>query len=114
VAVTAPASQPQSTGTGRKVAAWLIGIAGVGAVGAGGYFAYMALDRFSKIQKKYDPSLEKEGKNDRLASGILFGVGGAAVLTAIIIGATGGSSGPVALAPAVGPGVAGAMLSGSF
>jgi len=114
VAVTAPASQPQSTGTGRKVAAWLIGIAGVGAIGAGGYFAYMASDRFSKIQKKYDPSLEKEGKNDRLASGILLGAGGAAVLTAIIIGATGGSSGPVALAPAVGPGVAGAMLSGSF
>jgi hypothetical protein len=114
VGVSAKASQPQGSSTGRKVAAWLIGIAGVGLVATGGFFTYKSLDDFKKTETKYDPSLEKQGKNYAIGSGVCYGVGAAAIVTAIIIGATGGSSSPVALAPAVGPGIAGATLSGTF
>ena len=116
VGVAAQANQPapQSSGTGRKVAAWLIGITGVGALVAGGIFTFKSQDDFKKVETKYDPSLEKQGKNYAVGAGICYGVGGAAILGAIILGVTGGSSGQVALAPAVGPGVAGATLSGSF
>jgi len=114
VGVAAQANPPPPSGSGRKVAAWFLGITGVGALAAGGVFTYLALDKFSKVEKKYDPDQETTGKKYATASGIFYGVGGAALVTAIIIGATGGSSGQVALAPAVGPGVAGATLSGSF
>jgi hypothetical protein len=114
VGVAAQVTPPPSSGSGRKVAAWLIGITGVGALAAGGVFTYLALDKFDKVETKYDPAQEKSGKNYVTASGICYGIGGAAIVTAIIIGVTGGSSGQVALAPAVGPGVAGATLSGSF
>jgi|GEM_PF-3451495 len=116
IGVSAQATQPppQSTGSGRKVAAWIIGIAGVGALATGGFLTYKSLDDFSKVQKKYDPSLEKQGKNYAVGAGICYGVGAAALVTAIIVGVTGGSSGAVALAPAVGPELAGATLSGSF
>jgi hypothetical protein len=110
-----PAAPPPSSGGGRKAVAWILGIAGVGSVAAGGYFTAMALDRFSKVQTKYDPALEKQGKDDAKYQWICYGAGGALLTTAIIVGATGQSSSPaVALAPAVGPGLAGATLSGSF
>jgi hypothetical protein len=81
----------------------------------GGYFAYKAVDNFSKVEKKYDPSLESEGKTDRKAAWILGGAGAAALTIAIIVGASGdSSSSAVALAPIVGSGAAGASLSGRF
>jgi len=95
--------------------AWILGIAGVGSAGLGGYFAYKAVDNFSKVEKKYDPSLESEGKTDRKAAWILGGAGAAALTIAIIVGASGdSSSSAVALAPIVGSGAAGASLSGRF
>jgi len=114
--VTAQAApQPeQSSGTGRKVAAWIIGIAGLGTVAAGGYFSYKASTKFDEVEKKYDRSVEDEGKKAVLTAGVCYGVGGAAILTAIIVGAIGGSSGSVAIAPTVGPEGAGATLSGTF
>jgi hypothetical protein len=111
------AAQPaeHGSGSGRKVAAWLLGIVGVGGAGLGTYFAVTAQDRFSQVQKKYDPDLEKQGKSYRTGAIICFGAGGAAILAAIIVGASGGSpSGPVALEPMVGPQVAGARLSGRY
>jgi tetratricopeptide (TPR) repeat protein len=115
VGVTAPPSQPKSSGSARKAVAWILGIAGVGSAGLGGYFAYKAVDNFSKVEKKYDPSLESEGKTDRKAAWILGGAGAAALTIAIIVGASGdSSSSAVALAPIVGSGAAGASLSGRF
>ena len=113
--IAAPASQPKSSGGARKAVAWILGIAGIGSAGAGGYYAYKAVSDFSKVEKKYDPGLESEGKTDRKAAWILCGAGAAALTVAIIVGASGSSSSPaVALAPVVGPGAAGASLSGSF
>ena len=112
--VAVPAAPPPSGG-GRKVAAWLLGITGVGGLAAGGVFTALALDRFSKVQTKYDPALEKKGKDYALYQWIGYGSGAVLLTTAIIVGAGGSSSPPaVALAPVVGPGAAGATLSGSF
>jgi hypothetical protein len=113
--VVAPAKQQPSSGGGRTVAAWILGIAGVGAAGVGVYFAVKAKDDFSKVETKYDPSLEKEGKNASIAAWVLCGAGAAAVVTGLIVGFSGGSSSSsVALAPVMGPGTAGATLGGSF
>ena len=113
--VATPASPPPSSGGGRKAVAWILGIAGVGGVAAGGLFTALALDRFSKVEKKYDPAVEKQGKQFATLQWLCYGSGAALLTTAIIVGASGGSSAPaVALAPAVGPGIAGASLSGSF
>jgi hypothetical protein len=119
VGVMAPAPAPQaqpSSGGARKTVAWILGAVGVGSVLAGVYCTVTALDRFSTVAKKYDPSVEKEGNNFAKAQWVGYGVGAALITTAIIVGASGGSSSSpsVAFAPAVGPGSAGAVMSGSF
>jgi hypothetical protein len=106
---------PPSSGGGRKAVAWILGLTGVAAVAAGAAFTALALNRFSSVQKKYDPAAEKQGKQFATAQWVCYGSGVALLTTAIIVGATGKSSSPaVALAPVFGPGVAGAMLNGSF
>ncbi len=104
-----------SGGGGRRAAAWILGVLGGAGIVTGGVFTALALDRFSKVQKKYDPTVEKQGKQFATLQWVCYGSGAALLTTAIIVGATGGSSSSaVALAPAVGPGVAGATLSGRF
>jgi hypothetical protein len=114
----APAGQAAAAagpGSGRKVAAWILGLTGVAAVGAGAICTFKALDDFSKVEKRYDPALEDEGKQFAVAQWVGYGVGGALLATALIVGASGGSSSSgVALAPAAGPGTAGATLAGTF
>jgi hypothetical protein len=106
---------PASSGSGRKVAAWILGITGVGAIAVGGLCTFKAIDDFSKVEKKYDPSVEDEGKKFATAQWVGYGVGGALLITAIIVGASGDSSSSgVALVPTAGPGTAGATLSGTF
>ena len=113
--VVTPVNPPPRSGGGRRAAAWILGIVGVGGVAAGGLFTALTLDRFSKVQKKYDPSLEKQGKEFATLQWVCYGSGAALLTTAIIVGASGGSPSPLAaLAPAVGPGMAGATLGGSF
>ena len=113
--VATQVNPPPSSGGGRKAVAWILGVTGVAAVAAGGAFTALALDRFSKVEKKYDPATEKQGKEFATLQWVCYGSGAALLTTAIIVGASGGSSSPaVALAPAVGPGLAGATLSGSF
>jgi hypothetical protein len=111
----AVAAAPPARSSGRKVAAWILGVTGVAAVGVGAVCTFKALDDFSKVQKKYDPKLEDEGKKLATAQWVGYGVGGALLLTAIIVGSSGGGSASgVALAPAVGSGSAGATLAGTF
>ena len=106
---------PSESGSGRKTAAWVLG--GVGVVGlvAGGFLTYFALSDFSDIQTKYDPGKYSDGKACSIGQFVAYGLGGAAIVTAIILLATGQDAPKsVALAPAVGPGMAGAALSGTF
>jgi hypothetical protein len=113
--VATPAAPPPSGGGGRKAAAWILSITGVAGLAAGGVCTALALNRFSKVQTKYDPALEKQGKNFAIYQWIGYGAGATLLTTAIIVGSGGSSSPPaMALSPVVGPGAAGATLSGSF
>ena len=113
--IATPASPPPSGGGGRKAVAWILGVAGVGVLVAGGVCTAVALNKFSKVETKYDPTTEKQGKDFAKYQWIGYGVGAPLLIAAIIVGASGGSSSPaVALAPVIGPGAAGATLSGSF
>jgi hypothetical protein len=97
------------------VAAWVLGGVGVAALATGGVFTGLALKDFSDIEKKYDRGKESQGKTYAAVQWVGYGVGGAAIVTAVILLATGkDASQSVALAPTVGPGIAGAALSGSF
>jgi surface antigen len=96
-------------------AAWVLGGVGVAALVSGGVCTLMATSRFSDVEKKYDPGKESDGKAFATAQWIGYGVGAAAVTTAVILAVTAkNASGTVALAPTVGPGQAGAALSGRF
>jgi hypothetical protein len=115
--VSAVATQPEepSKSSGRMTAAWVLGGVGAAAIITGGICSLMAASRFSDVEKKYDPGKESDGKIFAAVQWIGYGVGAAAVTTAVILALTGGhSSGPVALAPVVGPGQAGAAVGGSF
>jgi hypothetical protein len=111
----AVAAQPEHKSSGRVTAAWILGGVGVAALVTGGVCTLMANSKFSDVEKKYDPGKESDGKTFATVQWIGYGVGAAAVTTAVILAVTGkSSSGPVALAPTVAPGQAGAVVSGRF
>ena len=106
---------PTESGSGRTVAAVVVGGVGVAALVAGGVFTYLASSNFSDVEKKYDPGKTSDGKTYATLQFVGYGVGAAAIVTAVILLATGDDSHrSVALAPAVGPGFTGAALSGTF
>jgi tetratricopeptide (TPR) repeat protein len=100
---------------GRRLLVWVLG--GVGVVGlvTGGIFTYLASSNFSDVEKKYNPGKYDDGKTYAILQVVGYSLGGAAIATAAILWATGGDShSSVVLAPAVGPGLTGAALSGTF
>ena len=100
---------------GRKIAVWVLG--GVGVVGlvTGGILSYLASSNFSDVEKKYDPGKYSDGKSYSNWQFVGYGLGGAAIVTAAILWATGNDERrPVVLAPAVGPGFTGAAFSATF
>jgi hypothetical protein len=106
---------PTESGSGRTVAAVVVGGVGVVALVAGGVFTYLAYSNFSDVEKKYDPGKTSDGKTYATLQFVGYGVGAAAIVTAVILLVTGDDSHKsVALAPAVGPGFTGAALSGTF
>lgn len=108
-------AQPEAKSSGRVTAAWILGGVGVAALVTGGVCTLMATSRFSDVEKKYDPGKERDGKTFATVQWIGYGVGAAAVTTAVILAVTGKrSSGSVALAPAVVSGQAGAVVGGRF
>jgi hypothetical protein len=117
VAAPTVATQPEAPAksSGRITAAWILGGVGVAALVTGGVCSLMAASKFSDVAKKYDPGKESDGKTFATVQWVGYGVGAAAVTTAVILAVTRpSSSGSVAFAPAVGPGQAGAVLGGRF
>ena len=113
----AQVSPPTESGnrSGRKVAAWVLGGVGVAALATGGVFSYLASTNFSDIEKKYDSSKDSQGKTYATLQWVGYGVGGAAIVTAVILLVTGNNTpSSVVLVPSVGPSLAGAALSGTF
>jgi hypothetical protein len=107
---------PTESGSGRRTAAWVIGGVGVAGLLAGGVFTALAVLDFSDVETKYDPGMMCDGETFATLQWVGYGVGAAAIATAIILFATGKDTPPnsVVLAPTVGPGMAGAALSGRF
>ena len=101
--------------SGRNVAALVIGGVGVAALAMGGVFSYLASSNFSDVEKKYDGGKYDDAKTYSTMQFVGYGVGAAAIVTAVILLATGKDEHQsVALAPAVGPGFTGAALGGTF
>jgi hypothetical protein len=116
-ATVAQVPQPAESGnrSSRKLAAWAVGGVGVAALLAGGVFSYLALTDFSDVEHKFDSGKESEGKTFATVQWIGYGVGGAAVVTAVILLVTRRDTPSSAvLVPSVGPSMAGAALSGTF
>jgi pyruvate/2-oxoglutarate dehydrogenase complex dihydrolipoamide acyltransferase (E2) component len=115
----ARAQVPPHTGSGsqngRIVGAVVLGGVGLAALAAGGVFTYLAYSDFSDVEKKYDSGKTSSGKTYAALQFVGYGVGGAALVAAAILLATGDDSHrSLALAPAVGPGFTGAALGGTF
>jgi len=110
-----PPPAESGSSDGRKTAAWVLGGVGVVALVTGGIFTYLATSDFSDVEKKYNPGKYDDAKTYAILQVVGYAVGSAAIVTAVILLATGNDSHrSVVLAPAVGPGLAGAALSGTF
>jgi len=111
--VQVPPPAESSHGGGLRVAGWAIGGVGVAGLAMGGVLAYYASKDFSDVETKYNPDKYNQGKRYVTYEVISFCLGGAAIATGVILLVTGRNT-PVAVTPAVGPGLAGAALSGTF
>ena len=124
-----PAPRPRSSGA-RTAGVVIAGIGGAFVVG-GAVFGLLARSAEKKIEtagrngEQFDPDVDKQGKRSALLQWIGYGVGGAALITGIVIIATAHpaaetppsaypSAGRVALAPLYAPGVGGAVLKVTF
>lgn len=112
--------QPQSRKAWYKdpYAPVLIGVGVIG-VGLGGHYLSEAVEENERQPELYDEFAQKGERVRRLQiqGGVILGVGGALVLTGAIRYAVLGARGRrtnTALSPSVGPGFAGAAVSGRF
>ena len=107
------AAQPTpAASNGYKTTAWILGITGVAGLGVGGVFTALAMDKFSTVEKKYDPAAEKDGKAYAQYQFIAYGAGAALLITGLVLGRLSPSAPSVAIVP-TGNGMAG-VLHGRF
>jgi hypothetical protein len=93
---TRSSAPPQKEGIPTGV--WILGGIGVAAVGTGVYFGLTARHQLNELQNNCSPmcpeSSTKSGRRDALLADIGFGVGGAAIVSAILWGALSGGASP--------------------
>jgi tetratricopeptide (TPR) repeat protein len=85
--VVAPPAGPKRRG--KQIAGITLGVVGIGALAGGIAFAALGASAQDQVLKMFDPALERDGRNDNIAAGILFGIGGAAVISGVVLLAIG-------------------------
>jgi hypothetical protein len=112
----AAAAAVAAQGSPSHLPAYVVGGIGVAALAAGGIFGWLQLEAGNSARN--DPTLAaalSDGQpyaQDGLVADVLFGVGGAALITAIVLFATEGTANAPAVAFSAGP--RGLALSGAF
>lgn len=114
-----PAPETSSDGHGHRVAAMVVGIVGIAAVGAGAYFSYLTHSLQTSVMNAdtFNPSDDSSGHTAHTLQFVMYGAGAAALATAVILYAvapSGHEHPAVALAPAIGPRLAGGTLEVRF
>jgi tetratricopeptide (TPR) repeat protein len=117
----APAPSP-GAGRAKTIAGMVVGGVGLGAIAGGIASGVLAkqngdeLTQLSRTMGRFSSAKESAGKSDDVAMGVLLGVGGAAVVTGVVLVVLGRREAHhhLALLPSLSPGVAGALLQGSF
>jgi hypothetical protein len=106
------ATDGSQTSKGSSALPWIVGGAGVATIALGGVFTSLYLDAFSDTKKQYNPARESEGKTYSVLQFVCYGVGTAAVVTAILLASveSHASKGSVAVVPTISPQVAGAAV----
>jgi tetratricopeptide (TPR) repeat protein len=121
-ATAPPAPPPRDSGRKKTIAGIAVGVVGVAAIAGGiacGVLAQQNGDALTKLDQMlgtFSSAKETAGKSEQIAEGVLLGVGGAAVVTGVVLIALGrrAAAHHVAVAPTFGPGQAGAVAAGSF
>lgn len=111
------------TWSNTRRASVVIGLAGLGAIGGGVYYGLEARD----LQDRSDElcplvtctdaeglRLNDDAKDAARRANILYGLGGAAIVTSVVMWVVGAPAERTVIVPAVGSGHAGVSLSGSF
>jgi hypothetical protein len=114
----------------RHVIAVVVGVAALGAAGGGAYFGHDASTKYDAAKKLCGDMIDQcpeaaildskkqvdAARSSATLSTVLFGVAGAAAITATILWVTAPSieHKGVAIAPTVGPGTVGVVLGGAF
>jgi hypothetical protein len=119
--VAVPAAPAESAGRGLRIAGITCGVLGLASIGTGVYFYTQAVSYSDKVAKQpvRNPSDESAGKNAETMQWVFYGAGGAAVATGVVLYWLGHSRADaarpvVAVAPLVGPGLAGLSAQGAF
>jgi hypothetical protein len=117
--VPPPPPETSSDGHGQRVAAVTVGAIGIAAVGAGIYFSYLthSLENSVTNAPTFNPSDDSSGHTAHTLQFVMYGAGAAALATAVILYAvapSGHEQPTVALAPALGPRLAGGTLQVRF
>lgn len=117
--VPPPPPETSSDGHGQRVAAVTVGAIGIAAVGAGIYFSYLthSLENSVATAPTFNPNDDSSGHTAHTMQFVMYGAGAAALVTAVIlyVVAPGGHEQPtVALAPAIGPQLAGGTVEVRF
>jgi hypothetical protein len=113
------APETSSDGHGQRVAAVIVGAVGIAAVGAGIYFSYLthSLENSVMTGPTFNPSDDSSGHTAHTMQFVMYGAGAAVLATAVILYAvapSGHEQATVALAPAIGPRLAGGTLQVRF
>jgi tetratricopeptide (TPR) repeat protein len=120
----APVAASDRAGRGKRIAGAVVGAAGLAIIAGGivtGVLAKNASDAVSaadRAHQPYDQAMYNAGKTDQIIEGVLLGVGGAAVVTGVVLFVVGhreAKRAPVAtIAPRLSPTSAGLEVRGSF